>query len=147
MTETRDFFLFLCPVKFLLNSMKFLCSKHVLIRVIVKDLEGQKGQMPPPCAVKMWSRVSAVDCLFGRCFEGNGSANHRNVLYVICECLYEFIFWGDNVWTGGALWIILSSRFGITVSRQVNIAMICYSLTCYLNQDNISRYEFTYPLK
>jgi len=49
-------------------------------------------------------------------------------LYVFMSMLSEVMMFVQVV----HLWIVLSSCYGIAVSRQVNVAVVCYSLTCYL---------------
>jgi hypothetical protein len=47
----------------------------------------------------------------------------------VCMSLYSEVIMFELV---VHLWIILSSCFCIIVSRKVNVAVVCYGLTCYL---------------
>jgi hypothetical protein len=46
----------------------------------------------------------------------------------VCMSLFSEVIMFEQV----VHWIVLSSCFCIVVSRQVNVAVVCYSLTCYL---------------
>jgi hypothetical protein len=81
--------------------------------------------------MKMKNRVAAIGCLFSRCFGEIGSVGRRSDLCVIVNVwmslYFEMIVFEQVV----RLWIVLSPRFIIVVSRQVNVAVVCYSLTCF----------------
>jgi hypothetical protein len=56
----------------------------------VKDLEGQKGQMPHFLCSENVKQVPTVDCLFGRCF--------RETVAPIIEAFYHSVRWMFSGW-------------------------------------------------
>ena len=47
----------------------------------------------------------------------------------VCMSLFSEVMMFEQV---VRLWIVLRSCYGIAILRQVNVEVVCYSLTCYL---------------